>query len=142
MKKILFLGLIISLLIANCTQEKSSPIEGTWKMVYARYDTMKPTFPAQITGSDIKIWGKNYFVSVGRLKVDTTVFNAYVGGKYTLDGNRYVEDIMFHAIKEQVGQKARMLLEIKNDTLSYRWPADENLKLSGKFSVEKFVRAE
>ena len=142
MKTIIFLGLIVLLTIGTYAQGKKSPIEGTWKMVYAKWESMETSYPAQIKGSDIKIWGKNYFISVGRLEVDTLVFNAYVGGKYTLDGNKYVEDIMYHALKESVGEKIRMLLEIKNDTLSYKWPADENWKLAEKYSVEKFVRAE
>jgi hypothetical protein len=142
MKKVIFFGLIVLLTICTYGQGKKSPIEGTWKMVYAKAESMEISYPAQIKGSDIKIWGKNYFVSVGRLEIDTTIYNAYVGGKYTLNGNKYVEDIIYHAIKEVVGQKLRMLLEIKNDTLSYKWPADENWKLAEKYNVEKFVRAE
>jgi hypothetical protein len=86
---------------------------------------MEATYPDQIKGSDIKIWTKNYFISVGRFQIDTTVYNAYVGGKYTLDGNKYVEEIIYHADKDYVGRKVRLLLEIKNDTLIQKYSADE-----------------
>lgn len=142
MKTIIFYSMVILLITGSWAQEKKSPIEGTWKMVYAKWESMETTFPAQIKGGDIKIWAKNYFVSTGRFEVDTMVFYAYVGGKYTLNGNKYVEDIIYHADKGSVGQKVRLLLEIKNDTLIQKYPADENWKLAEKYSVEKYVRAE
>lgn len=63
-----------------------------------------------------------------------------MGGTYTLEGNKYMENVIYHANKEYVGTKVRLLLEIRNDTLTQSYPADENWKLSVKYSIEKYVR--
>jgi len=51
-----------------------------------------------------------------------------------------MENVIYHANKEYVGTKVRLLLEIRNDTLTQSYPADENWKLSEKYSIEKYVR--
>jgi hypothetical protein len=33
-----------------------------------------------------------------------------------------------------------MIQEVENDTLIQKWPADENWKLAGKYSIEKYIR--
>ena len=139
-----FLSLMISLIISSCTQQKSSPIEGAWQFVSSKAmagDTLISQFPrTNYLGSDIKMWSKNHFVFVGRFKSDTTFSDNYGGGTYKLDGNRYEESILYHTNTSAVGMKVKMLLEIRNDTLIQKWPADENWNLPEKFSTEKYVR--
>ena len=142
MRRVIFLSLIIAMIIVSCTQEKKLPIEGAWKLVYGQRQSIEGTFPAQVMGSDIKIWSKDYFASVGQLKVDTIIYDAYVGGKYSLEGGRFTEEILYHAMKSSVGTKARLLLEIRNDTLIQRWPVDESWKLQEKYNTEKYIRLE
>jgi hypothetical protein len=136
---------MISLIIGSCTQQKSSQIEGTWQFVSAKGmagDTVKIQFPSTaLTGSDIKMWSKNHFVFVGRFKRDTTFSNNYGGGTYKLDGNRYEESILYHTNTSAVGNKVKMLLEIRNDTLIQTYPVDDNgqIKKSGYY-VEKYIK--
>ena len=133
--------MIISLIIVSCTQQEvKSPIEGAWKLVYAQWDPNGGNFPTTITGSDIKIWAKDYFASVGQLKFDTIMSDAYVGGTYTLEGNKYTETVMYHANKEYLGNEVKLLLEIQNDTLIQRYPADDNWNLQEGYATEKYVR--
>ena len=43
MKRVIFLSLIILLIIGSCIQEKKSPIEGAWKLVYLKNRSMEET---------------------------------------------------------------------------------------------------
>ncbi len=144
MKRTIFLSLIIALAIGGCTQQKRSPIEGAWKMVFSQSverDSLLFKFPGNITGSDIKIWSKGYVLYVERFKIDTTFMGGYGGGPYKLNGNRYEETIQFFSIQSVVGQTVKMLLEIKNDTLIQTWPADDNGKINkSNFRQEKYIR--
>ena len=114
---------MILIINIGCNQEKKSPNEGAWQLVYAQWQSLDGTFPATITGSDIKIWSTNYFSSTGKLKADTILYNIYVCGKYTLEGTHYMEDVMYHTIEGNVGKKIRMILEVKNDSLIQKYPA-------------------
>ena len=140
MKRTFFLILIIAVIIGSCTQEKKSPIEGAWQLVYAHWQPENMLFPSQVKGSDIKIWSKDYFAAVGKLTMDTVITNLYVGGKYTLDGAKYEEDIAYHAFEGLIGQKVRLIIEIRNDTLIQKWPANDSWKLEENYSTEKYVR--
>jgi hypothetical protein len=140
MKKFIFLGLIILLTIGSYTQEKKSPIEGAWQMVYGTFANSPFTFPAQVKGSQMKMWSSGYFSVVGHYEMGTIVSENYVGGKYKLDGNKYEEELVYFPEKSSIGQKVRLLLEIRNDTLIQKWPADENWKLAEQYRIEKYVR--
>jgi len=143
MRKTVFLGLIIALIIGSCAQEKKSPIEGAWKLIYGQWhlsDTQNYQFPGNINISQIKMWSKEYFTFVGQYKLDTLVTDNYGGGTYKFEGDRFDEEVIYHASKASVGQKIKILLEIRNDTLIQRWPADDNWKLLEKYSTEKYIR--
>jgi hypothetical protein len=132
------------LIIGSCTQQEvKSQIEGAWRLVYAQWGSDGGNFPTTVKGSDIKIWAKEYFASVGHLvESDTIITDAFVGGTYTLEGNKYTETVMYHANKEFLGIKVKLLLEIRNDTLIQSYPADDNWNLQVGYSIEKYVRAE
>lgn len=146
MKKIIFLIMIFILIVDGCTKQKSSPIEGAWKMVYFRSirgDTVNIQFPgAEVEVSDIKIWSKNHVAFVGRFKRDTVFFDNYGGGTYKLEGNRYLESLEYHSSKRLIGVSLKMLLENRNDTLIQTFPVDDNGNIVNKsnYIVEKFVR--
>jgi hypothetical protein len=38
------------------------------------------------------------------------------------------------------GSTIKMFIEVRNDTLIQRWPANENWQLAEKFNIEKYVR--
>jgi hypothetical protein len=66
MKRVIFLSLVIALIIGSCTQEKKSPIVGAWQLVYAKNRSMEETFPAQVSGEEIKTFTKGHFTFVGQ----------------------------------------------------------------------------
>jgi hypothetical protein len=140
MKKLIISGLIFFVTIGSYAQEKKSPIEGGWKLVYAKWAAFDQTFPAQVKGSAIKIWTKEHFIFAGQFKVDTAVMDNYGWGTYTLTGNKYTENVVLHADKPSIGKSIKLLLEIRNDTLTQSYPADDNWKLPTKYSTEKYVR--
>ena len=93
--KLLCLFFIAFSIDAYC-QKKSLNIEGAWKLVY--YETIngdKPgiEFPGKSDWDVTKIWYGNHFMGMGVIKEDTKVTDLYVAGTYTLDGNKYVEDV-------------------------------------------------
>ena len=138
--------LIIALVVTGCAPQKNSPILGAWKLVHATWvhrDTLIGEFPGTWSGNDIKMWSKDYFVFVGRVKSDTTFSDSYGGGRYTLEGNRYTEYIQFHAWKPLVGDSARMILEINNDTLVQTWPVQADGQIDkSNFRRETYVRVD
>jgi hypothetical protein len=144
MKKILFLSLIISLIIGSCTQQGNKLPQGAWQFIQSQAiikDSVMNMFPVKYSGSDIKMWSENHFLSVGQIKMDTTFMDIYVGGTYKLEGNRYEESILYHVNKKAVGQKVKMLLELRNDTLIQTYPVDDNgLPIKSGYSIEKYIR--
>jgi hypothetical protein len=145
MKKVIFLSLVIVLIIGGCAQEKKSPIEGIWKLTYGKWynwnpgDTLTYQFPGNMAIYHVKIFSKGNFTFVGHYSLDTLTHDNYGGGTYTLEGDRYEENVLY-AGKSIVNRKIRMIQEIKNDTIIQKWPADENWKLAEKYSIEKYIR--
>jgi hypothetical protein len=145
MKKVIFSSLVIVLIIGGCAQEKKSPIEGIWKLTYGKWfnwnpgDTLTYQFPGNMAIYHIKIYSKENFTFVGQYSLDTLTHDNYGGGTYTLEGDRYEENVLY-ADKSIVNRKVRMIQEVENDTLIQKWPADENWKLAGKYSIEKYIR--
>ena len=151
--KVIFF-LMVSIIILSCaqekksqtedTQEKKSPIEGTWELVSVKRmsgDTLVWEFPGDISGSDIVIISEHHFLSIGRFEQDTTIYNNYVGASYTIEGNRYEETLLYYPNTDQVGTKVKALLEIQNDTLIKTWPLDDNWNIiESGYSIEKFIR--
>ena len=143
------LSLVLLLIWSNSiqSQNKKSSIEGVWQLVHISSmmgDKIVGEFPAvNYTGSEIKIWTKTHWTVVGWFKQDTTLSDNYAGGTYKLDGNKYDENVVYHAYKPYVGKNIKMLLEIKNDTLTQIYPLDKNgniFKL--EYSIEKYIRIE
>ena len=144
MKASIFLCLMMSLIIGSCAQQKRSPVEGAWKLVYSQSvkgDSLLFKFPGNLTISDIKMWSKGYVLYVGRYKRDTTFMDGYGGGPYKLEGNRYEENIQYFSIQSYVGTTVKMLLEIRNDTLIQTWPLRDNGQIDkSNFRQEKYIR--
>ena len=139
MKRTIFLGLIILLIIGSCAQEKKSPIEGCWKLVYANWPSVNVIFPSLIKGGQVKMFSKDYCVFVGHFEMDT-VANRFGGGTYKYEGNKFEFNRQYHVTESLVGTTSRWLTEIRNDTLIQRGPVDENWKLLEKYSTEKYIR--
>jgi hypothetical protein len=147
MKRIIFSGLVISIIIGSCSkQEFKSPNEGAWKVVsWQHYKDGKPDWqlPGNITGSEIKIASGSYFLWSGRYRIDTTFMDNYGGGTFKLDGNRLEESILYSTDQGMVGTKIKLLWALKNDTVIQQWPCDENWLLDkNTYNIQKLVRAE
>lgn len=140
MKKVIFLSLIILLIIGSCTQQEvKSPLEGAWKLISFQQmhgDTIIAQLGKEFTGSEMKIWSGNYFTFIGQYKADTTVNDNYGGGTYKLDGNRYEENLIYPN-----PNTVKLLLEIKNDTITQTWPVDENGQIiKSNYYIQKLTR--
>jgi hypothetical protein len=145
MKKIIFLSMVILLIIGSCTQQEvKSPMEGPWQVVsWQRIagDTLIWKLGEKLTGTEMKIWSGNYFNFVGRYKMDTAFLDNYGGGTYKLEGTHYEESYLYFVDKTMVGTSQRLLLEIKNDTLTQTWPCDANWQIDkSNYNVQKLTR--
>lgn len=141
---ITIITVMVSIIFLSCIQPQSKPIEGAWNLVYSQYiaeGKLVEKFPGNYTGSDIKIWAKNYFIFVGRYKIDTTFVDNYGGGTYTLDKNHYQETVLYHIASHWVGTKPKMLLEVKGDSLIQTYPVDDNWQINkNNYTVEKYIK--
>ena len=144
MKKVVFLGLIIWLVIAACGKQGTGVPQGTWKMVQMQMiEGGKVTnyFSDRYTVSQIKMWSDNHFIFVGKYQVDTVTSYRYGTGVFTLKGNLYEEDILYHFIESYEGQKNKIWLEIRNDTLLHIFPVDDKGQPNQtRHWIEKYVR--
>lgn len=132
MKKIVIV-LALMLAVIACTQEKKSPIVGTWQGVVENTDGW--------TGSVIKMWTDNYCAYLGEFKKDTMVFSIYGGGPYTLEGTHSVETILYNTDKSTIGKTANMIIEIHGDTLIQKYPADDNWRIdTATCNTDVYVR--
>lgn len=145
MKKMFLVVLIIPMCVGSCTREKAAPLEGAWKLAY-EYEISdgKTTvlYPGISKGTEWKVWSGEYWVLIGRFEQDSTFTDNYAGGTFTLEGNRYTEDVEYHSAPQYLGQRVQLLVEIKQDTVIQTWPvdADGEIITSGSYFVEKWAR--
>jgi hypothetical protein len=141
MKKIAFLSFVFLVIITGCKQQKTakSPIEGVWQVVSAQQwhrDTLILQVKKDIDGTELKIWSGNYFTWIGKWKINDTIQDYFGGGTYKLEGNRYEESQIYPS--QSTG---KMLLEIRNDTITQIWPVDDNGNvIKSNYGIEKYVR--
>jgi hypothetical protein len=136
MKKIVFLSLFVILIIGSCTQQQvpKSPLDGAWDVISVRQ--MHGDTVSDYVGSTLKIWSGNYYNFVGRWSLNGDTMNSFGWGTFKLEGDRYEENLVFPA-----PNTIKMLLEIKNDTITQTWPVDDNGVIDkSNYYVEKFVR--
>ncbi len=147
MKKLTLFLIVTLFLFVGCTTKKKESIEGVWQMVSAKWiddsgfltdDTTVYLVPRDIQGSQIKAWLDGYVIMAGGFSNDLP---SYEAATYKLNGNKYEETIIYHDWTAPPGTVVNMILEIVNDTLIQKFPADENWDLNEKdYMWEKYVR--
>ena len=144
MKTVVFYCFILALIIGGCTQQKSSKIEGAWKLVYNKTvygGELYYVFPnIDPTEGQIKMWTKDHVSFTGIIKWDSASSDNFGAGTYKLNGNQYEETFLYCSYKPYIGKILKMNIEIKNDTL-----IQTSLEKDGKFDkssymIEKYVR--
>ncbi len=144
MRKIIYLGAVIALILSACGKKPVNYPEGSWKMIQMQMiNRGKVTnyFSERYKVSQTKMWSGNYFIFVGKYEVDTTSSYRFGVGTFTLDGNIYEETIMYHFDPAYEGTKNKIWLEIKNDTLLHIFPVDNSGKPDQtRHYIERYVR--
>lgn len=142
MKKVIFLSLIILLIIGSCTQQQQvvkSPLDGAWDLISYEQrhgDTTIMQLGKDFIGTEMKIWSGKYFNYVGQYKMADSTMNNYGGGTFTLIGNRYDEIKTYPTLST-----VKLLLEIKNDTITQTWPVDDNGQINkNDYYIQKLKR--
>ena len=131
-------------MIVGCAQPKKKFPQGAWQLdqvLSVSGNKVVKYFPTSSPGSDIKMWSDSHFLFVGRFQNDTSFTDNFGGGKYTLDGNRYEEEIIYHSDSGYIGARVKMLLQLRNDTLIQTYPVNEiGEPNKNNHFVEKYVR--
>ena len=145
MKTNLIYCLIIALIICGCTQQKSSKIEGAWKLVYNKTvygDTLYYSFPGKdTTEGSIKMWSKDHFSFTGIINWDDKYTgDSFGAGSYKLIGKQYEETFLYCSYKSFIGQTLKLMLEIKNDTLIQTTMEKDGKFDKSSYMIEKYVR--
>lgn len=122
----------------------SKGLQGTWQLVggwWFNNNGEKVAFSGKELFNLTKMWSGKYFACVGKYRVADKDLDSFVGGTFSLDGKKYVEDITYHVNKSAVGKKVNMLMEMKGDTLIQIWPVDATGKADkNKSNCEKYIR--
>ena len=145
MKKTIIFIFMLSAILYGCTPKNS--MNGAWKVVSFENksgDKVKMKLNDNMTGDELKIWSKDHYMYVGRYKMDTTNFDNYGSGTYTVAGNHYVEmPIIASRNKNAKIDQIRILLDRKNDTIVQTWPADEKWNVDkNNYYIQKLVPAD
>lgn len=144
MKKVIYLGLTIMLIISSCGKQETNPLTGSWLMVQMQMDEngkITNYFSSRYAVDQIKTWSETHFSFVGRYKVDTITSYRFGMGTYNVNGNIYEEDILYHFDQAYEGRKNKIWLEIRNDTLLHIFPVDNSGKPDPRLNwTEKYVR--
>jgi hypothetical protein len=134
----------MALILSACGKSPKNYPEGTWKMVQMQMiEKGKKTnyFSDRYKVSQIKMWSGKHFMFVGKYEVDTTSSYRYGVGTFTLDGNIYEETIMYHFDQAYEGNKNKIWLEIRNDTLIHIFPVDNSGKPDqNRHWCERYIR--
>lgn len=142
MKKSIFLSLIIFIIIGSCIQEKKSPIEGSWELLFGRVTTPDTVinYPLTDKGHHMKIIGSKYYSTIWQdIKIDKSIWLSagFNGGTYTFENGIYTEAHTYRSGISNIGSKSVFKAEIINDTLVLTNPSDK-----GFTSIEKWKRLE
>lgn len=136
--------LLIPVFLGSCTQEKTSPMEGAWKLAYEYEisgDSTTLLFPGTSKGSEIKMWSGDRWALVGVFIQDSTLTDNFGGGKFTLAGTDYREIVQYHSAPQYLNQTVKLYLEIVGDTLTQIWPVDDHGEIiRSHYYMEKWVR--
>jgi len=138
-------GFIILQSCITVTKEKSSSIQGTWKLVSGTTIQDKDTVHTDYTRNQemIKIINNTHFAflrhDLNRGKDSSAVFVAG-GGKYTLEGNKYTEYLEYFNVREWEGNSFELEYEIKGDTLTTKGIEKVESLGINHINIEKYVR--
>jgi hypothetical protein len=130
MKKLIGILCLMTILFVFC-QKPSSNIQGAWKLVYQKITTPDTCIVNTFKRPQIKIFSKSYFAFGYQ---DSTGAVAG-GGKYTHDGKKHVESILYFPDPNYINKRITFILEIKNDTLCQSGILDSttNMHISEKY---------
>ena len=124
------------------SESTSENIEGAWKTILSQKivnGTITTLISSDSKYTEMKVWTKDYYAYVGNQGLGSYSFGG--SGTYKLNGNLYEENIIYSPVGSTEGLTAKLILEIKNDTLTQIWPIDSSGKYNKlNYNVIKMVR--
>lgn len=122
------------------TEQTTSPLEGAWELVYAKYGL--PDDPIEIKRPEepiqLKIFADGHYAHV--MQQPDGSFLGASAGTYVVEGNRYTETTHWSSTPENVGSVTTFVFRVEGDSLHMSGPV-EMVDSSGK-QVEEFPRME
>ena len=149
MKHTILSAFLLLITLTSCNQSagtkpgakiETKPIEGSWRLVYAEIrenDSVQVTDLSQI--EFMKIMNKDHFAFFNQQKESDENFLAG-GGRYSFDGENYVETLEFVNVKDLRGHEFPFKVKIKGDSLIQS--GHEKVPEAGldRYILEKYVR--
>jgi hypothetical protein len=114
MKKITFLTITLLLLgLGNAYSQKSKKLEGGWKMVYSKWELPDTVVEhSQFDKPSYKIFTGKFF-TLSRLDENDEFIGHF--GKYSYDGETYVEHIEYSSYEYVIGRTETFRSTIKGN---------------------------
>lgn len=132
-KMVTSLFLLFSVLVCINAQQATSRVQGTWKLVSFKYGDM----PSQLLPDSVqkvKIISTNSFSWVQYLTKSKVVVES-AGGTYELNGDSYIENIVFGLqMNNYLGRKQSFTLKFEDDKMI------QSGLLSDNFPIEEVWR--
>lgn len=134
---VLFVAAIV-FTITQCSTKNESYIEGTWELVTGKIEFADQEPDIFAKGPDfrmIKVYNKTHFSTMRQdLEKDYTFFN---GGTYTLQDNKYTEQLEFFPDNHMLDTSLSYEIELKNDTLVIAGPIRVNEKYDPSWTLHE-----
>jgi hypothetical protein len=145
MRRRILLVLLPACAVLGVSAPASKPaLQGTWELKSAKWvvdANTAYTVPGNVSGGQLKVYSKGYFLFVGRYTIGDKAQDSYGGGTYALDGQDYSETLLYHTNQEAVGKTLRFKLVVEGDTMTLTGPlGPEGQKALGNQLIEVYVR--
>ena len=152
-QKLILLLSISSILLFSCSvtvnnydkKNKDIDLIGTWHLISGTTITQKDTVNTDYTKNvyGIKMFNKTHFSffnhDINKGKDSTAAFTAG-GGRYSLQGSNYTENLEFLNYRDWEGRSFHFPIKIKNDTLVQQGVEKlEDLGIN-RIIIEKYVK--
>lgn len=145
MKHLIILSLFAALLTACNDKSASIHLNGTWRLLSGTMITKGDSTVTDYTKgqSFIKIVNDTHFAflkhGIGAAKDSANQFDAG-GGRYTLNGDKYIEYLDYYNDKNWEGKTFNFTVSIDNDTLIQRGVEKVEKENIDRVIIEKYLR--
>ena len=145
MKRILPVLILCILILASCTEKKSSAIDlnGTWQLVSGTTITKGVSANTDYTKNQkmLKIINGTHFAFLKHSTQKDSALNFDAGGgSYTLVGDQYTENLDYYNDRNWEGKSFKFTVSFKNDTLIQQGLEKVEKENINRIIIERYIK--